>query len=328
MITIKEEFIGSPKWLRAIEIGGSDAVVMWLVLKAYAAANPTDGFIPADDIERLPGKPKNWRKALTALVECGRRNRDGTRSAGLVDPEEHGVQLHDYLDHAPSSAEVEERRRKERERKRLQRGTSVGTNRGTRPGTTGGTEDGTSGGTTDGTEPGTGGGTAHGVPAPPRARPRVPTQPYPSPPTPPNPPSGGGRIPCPPDLAITDDQRVQLAMMPGVPDWFVDQVTALVRTQFADGSDPRTLEQWRRTVVSYITSRWSDPKNRVQPTTPSGQPPARPVARTRAPAQPPEPEGPTAWERLAAEREEASVSAPKSKAEIIAEFDAEVAAHG
>jgi len=117
MITVKEEFLDSPKWKRAVELGGSDAIVMWLALKGYAASNPTDGFIADDDVDRVPGAPKSPRKALQALVECGRKNRDGSRGAGLVDPVQHGWQLHDYLDHATSSKEVEERRRKAKERK-------------------------------------------------------------------------------------------------------------------------------------------------------------------------------------------------------------------
>lgn len=172
MITLKEEFLGSPKWTRAVELGGSDAIVMWLALKGYAASNPTDGFIPDDDVERLPGNPRAPRKALKALVECGRKNRNGSRGNGLVDPVENGWQLHDYLEHAPSSDEVAERRRKAKERKDRWRdknepGTRIGTRSGTeqeRVPERSGNASGTRSGTHDGTRPPAGGGAR--VPSP------------------------------------------------------------------------------------------------------------------------------------------------------------------
>lgn len=331
MITIKEEFVGCTKWLRAVELGGSDAIVMWLVLKGYAASNPTDGFIPDEDIERLPGKPRSWRKALKALVDCGRMQPDGSRSAGLLDAVQHGWQLHDYLDHAPSSAEVEERRRKERERKRVQRGT----NGGTRPGTGNGTPPGTTDGTEPGTDDGTPDGTAHGVPEPPRARPRVPTLPVSTQldPPPESAVAVAGPIPCPADLDFDPAQRANLAINVGIPAWFLDAVLEETRAKYADGSDPRTLERWRRTVVTIATSRWSDPRNRRPPehATPSGQPPARPVERTPSPTNTePTHEPPSAWERLEAERKAAAATPVKTKTEQLAELRAleEAAAGG
>jgi hypothetical protein len=121
MITIKEEFLAGVKAQRAIALGGGDAIVMWLALKGYAASHPTDGFIPDEDVDRLPGAPKNARKMLKCLGECGAVQRDGTRGAGLVDKVEHGWQLHDYLDHATSSLDVEQRRERERLRKATER---------------------------------------------------------------------------------------------------------------------------------------------------------------------------------------------------------------
>jgi hypothetical protein len=296
LITIKEEFVGCTKWLRAVELGGSDAIVMWLVLKGYAASNPTDGFIPDEDIERLPGKPKQWRKAMKALEDCGRKQPDGTRSAGLLDRVQHGVQLHDYLDHAPSSAEVEERRRKERERKRAQRGTRPGTRPGTTGGTDGGTDGGTPSGTTGGTDDGTTDGTAHHVPAPPPARTRVPTQPDSTQPDlPPKPPAvavDSGRIPCPPDLELTAEQREQLRMMPGVPDWAINQITAETRAKYADGSEPRTLERWRRTLVTTIAGRWNDSSRRPKPPEGTPQGPRKPLPSRARPITGPILDGP------------------------------------
>ncbi len=121
MIQIKEEFVGCKKWHRAIELGGAEAIQLWLAMKRYAAEHLTDGFVADSDIETLPGAPRKARKALKALVECGKTERDGTRGHGLVDVVENGWELHDYLDHANSSDEEELRREKAREKKRKQR---------------------------------------------------------------------------------------------------------------------------------------------------------------------------------------------------------------
>jgi hypothetical protein len=65
--------------------------------------------------------------------------------------------------------------------------------------------------------------------------------------------------------------------------------------------------------------------------TPSGQPPARPVAPRAATDSEPAAELPTAWERLQAEREAAGTAPVKTKAEQLAELkalDEQEAAHG
>jgi len=96
MIEIKEEFATCDKAKRALRKGGGDAICLWLAMKAYAATNLTDGFVAEEEMDRLPLAPKNVRKALQALVECGRiLDSTGARGAGLVDAVPHGWQLHD-----------------------------------------------------------------------------------------------------------------------------------------------------------------------------------------------------------------------------------------
>jgi hypothetical protein len=122
MIVIKEEFVGSEKYRRAVKLGRSDAIVMWLALKCYASLHATsEGFIPDEDLDELPGAPRAARKALQALVACGRLLPDGTRSQGLVEPAPGGWQLHDYLDHSVSPEELELRRERARLKKQRQR---------------------------------------------------------------------------------------------------------------------------------------------------------------------------------------------------------------
>ncbi len=82
MILIKEEFIGGPKFRRAVKLGGSDAIVMWLALKCYCSQHPdTEGFVPAEELDDLPGAPRRADKALQALIECGRMLPGGERGA-------------------------------------------------------------------------------------------------------------------------------------------------------------------------------------------------------------------------------------------------------
>lgn len=122
MILIKEEMIGGEKWRRAIALGGSDAIVLWLALKCYCSQHPdTEGFVPGEVLDGLPGAPRKGKRALEALLGCGRLLPDGERGPGLVEGAQHGWKLHDYLDHAPAPEEIALRREKERLRKRSHR---------------------------------------------------------------------------------------------------------------------------------------------------------------------------------------------------------------
>lgn len=122
MILIKEEFVGGEKYRRAVELGGSDVIVLWLALKCYCSQHPdTEGFIPTEVLDGLPGAPRRARKALQALIECGRMLPGGERGTGLVESAEYGWRLHDYLDHAAAPEEDELRRAKARLRKQTYR---------------------------------------------------------------------------------------------------------------------------------------------------------------------------------------------------------------
>ena len=122
MILIKEEFVGGEKWRRAVKLGGSDAIALWLAMKCYCSLHPdTVGFVPAEGLDELPGAPRRTGKALQALLECGRLLPGGARGAGLVEPAEGGWRLHDYLDHSASPEEIELRREKQRLKKQTYR---------------------------------------------------------------------------------------------------------------------------------------------------------------------------------------------------------------
>lgn len=122
MILIKEEFVGGEKYRRAIKLGGSDAIALWLAMKCYCSLHPdTEGFVPAEGLDELPGAPRRTGKALQALLECGRLLPGGARGAGLVEPAQGGWRLHDYLDHSASPEEIELRREKQRLKKQAYR---------------------------------------------------------------------------------------------------------------------------------------------------------------------------------------------------------------
>lgn len=74
-------------------------------------------------------------------------------------------------------------------------------------------------------------------------------------------PPPGGKVPCPPDLELTAAERAQLAQSPGIPVEAIDRATPVLRAKFASG-DPRTLEQWRRSLVSALVRDWGDPRKR------------------------------------------------------------------
>lgn len=304
MITIKEEFVGCDKIGRAIAAAGWEVLGMWLAMKAYAAEKLTDGFVPDEDVERLRGAPKSPRKALKALVECGRVDPGGERGAGLVDPAKLGWQLHNYDDHASSSTEQELRKEKARERKRKWRAEQAklladmqtGQSRGTVPSDVTGRDAGQSRGTKRDTPAQAG--------TPPHVYARTPAPAQPSPAqsgslatTPqgtepladsePEVAAAAGespKVPCPSALRLTAAQRATLVTAL-IPDWAIDPLEQQFRVNHtADPSDLRTLVAWRKCLGIYVSATWNDPSKR--PPAP-GAAPTRPAYPLRnAPRQP------------------------------------------
>lgn len=253
MITVKEEFVGSDKWKRAIKLGGADTIVMWLALKRYAHQNPSDGFVPDEDIDELLGAPKAPRKALKALVDCGRVKDDGSRAAGLVEQRELGWQLHDWDDHGESADEMEERRRKARDRKRRQRDRSGTVTRDSHAGQSV-TDDVTSRGT-ERDENGT-------VTEPPAGTPtRVPTQPNPTQAAAAAAPDG--KVPCPADLRLSDAQAANIRMGIGLDDSQIQALTVkFVNKHMGNTADLRSLDVWRKCLSSAVCGDGSDARTR------------------------------------------------------------------
>jgi len=103
-----------PKFIRAVNMAGSEAVHLWLGLRAYCGRYLTDGFIPADMVDEVRGpKGKARRAALDALI-----------AVGLVDAEDGGLRMHNYLDWSESRDSVLRKRESARERQAKSRGMS------------------------------------------------------------------------------------------------------------------------------------------------------------------------------------------------------------
>lgn len=73
------------------------------------------------------------------------------------------------------------------------------------------------------------------------------------------------RIPCPPSLKLSDDQRgtLETGMIPG---WAIDALTLRFVTKFMDDKSDRRREiDWRKGLVTAITGDWNNPAKRPKP---------------------------------------------------------------
>jgi len=112
-LEVDDGILDHPKFIRAVKLGGSEAVHLWLGIKAYCNKQLTDGFIPTDMLDEVRG-PKDPKKRAIAL--------EALRTAKLLDDAEGGLQMHDYLEISRSRKAVLEGRRKNAERQSRLRG--------------------------------------------------------------------------------------------------------------------------------------------------------------------------------------------------------------
>jgi hypothetical protein len=258
-IELDDQILNHPKFIRAVKIGGSEAIHLWLGMRAYCSQNLTDGFIPSDMLDEVrgPKSEKARRSAMAALVEVN-----------LVELRDDGVALHDYLDWASSRDEVTQWRAKARERKAKSRTVSHAESQC----------DGqcdepvTPGGVTDTRSIAPAPAYALGAPSPsPSASPTdqrdqpvakdltgqsEPEQQQQQQPT---------KIPCPPDLCLLDGQIANLEMS-GAPRWAIDILTRdMVGKFIADTGNPRTREAWLKTLSRAVTGEWNSGRRPKKP---------------------------------------------------------------
>lgn len=107
---LDDRILEHPKFIRAVRIGGSEALHLWLGLRAWCAQALSDGLVPEDMIDEVRGPRKGRDRALDALL-----------TVGLVERSESGWTLHDYLEWSDSREEVLAARKKAAERQKVSR---------------------------------------------------------------------------------------------------------------------------------------------------------------------------------------------------------------
>ncbi len=112
-LELDDGILDHPKFIRAVKLGGSEAVHLWLGMRAYCGKLLTDGFIPEDMVDEVRG-PRDPKKRAAAL--------EALRSARLVDPAEGGYQMHNYLKWSKSRDDVLAARKQARDRQAKSRG--------------------------------------------------------------------------------------------------------------------------------------------------------------------------------------------------------------
>lgn len=208
----------------------SDAAFrLWVSSMDLAREQNEDGALEPGDLDLVPRCPPKGRKRNELVQELV--------SNGLWDIAESGWQIHDFLDWQDSAEVVKKKLTAARERMRAVRANKMRT-------------EGEPGANTERT-----------------SREVTPTlrekrEERRDPPKPPEGVGGGdGRIGCPADLELTAGQRSthESAMVPG---WAIDEITKRFRAQWADGSQPRTLEQWRRSLSMTVSKSWNSSTQR------------------------------------------------------------------
>lgn len=256
----------------------SDAAFrMHVTAMAWSVEERSDGHVPSNIPKTLTGAPRS-PKALKAVL-------DELVDAELWERTDEGFLVHDFLNYNPSAAQCEARRQAA-----AIAGSAGGKAKAARG--HGGTlahgqrdagedqadsqlatsEPLASRQPTAKRKPGVGLPTRVGSPD---SDPDPHQTATPTPPAPPDPPGGRGRsgdVPCPPDLALSPDQRgsLETSMIPG---WAIDAVTVTFRAQWvgSTGSE-RSLDQWRRSLVKAVTAAWNDPRQRPKRPEPDAPP--------------------------------------------------------
>lgn len=99
---IDDSFGAHPKVLGIPRKDRPAAIGLWTLAGVWCARNLTDGYLASHMLDEL-GVPKKYATMLVA--------------AGLWEATGDGFRFHDWTDHQPSRAEVEQRRKEDRDRK-------------------------------------------------------------------------------------------------------------------------------------------------------------------------------------------------------------------
>ncbi len=141
MMGLDDGILAHPKFRRAVVLAGSEALHLWLGLRAYCSQQLTDGLVPEDMLRFVDGpeKPRARVNSLAALRAVGlvhdaveRAACETCRSAAH---EGSGLWLHDYLQHSESRERALQRRANNRDRQRQLRAVSQRDSTGDEPDT-------------------------------------------------------------------------------------------------------------------------------------------------------------------------------------------------
>jgi 5-methylcytosine-specific restriction endonuclease McrA len=119
-LELDDQILNHPKFIRAVKIGGSEPIHMWLGIRAYVGQNLSDGFVPADMVDEVRGPLGKKRtaalKVLTDVgllhhVACGRISlpvcdRCDSMVAAVVPVGGAGYLMHDFLQWSSSKEQV------------------------------------------------------------------------------------------------------------------------------------------------------------------------------------------------------------------------------
>lgn len=248
---LDDAILDHPKFIRAARTGGSEAIHLWLGLRAWCAQSLSDGFVPGDMVDEVRGPKRGREKALATLVQVG-----------LVKEVEGGWQLHDYLEWSDSREEVLAARRKAADRQKAARELRAGRTRelATGPLQRDLPRDSHSDSRCESRV------TKPVVTPTPRARTETDTETTP-PPLPPNPHGGdgsGGKVRCPRDLELAHGQVAQ-AELQGISAEVVAALTAKFRGSWCDrDGELRTLDQWRSGLNTMVHREGRDETLRLR----------------------------------------------------------------
>lgn len=237
-LELDDQILNHDKFIRARKLGGSEAIDLWLGIRAYCGQRLSDGFVPSDMLSEVRG-PLNEKKraaALKVLVDVR-----------LLDPCDGGFQMHDYLDWSRSKSQVLADRARARERQAQSRTKSHGKSRrdtqrdehSNAPDPSGSVTKASSSASTS---------SSATTPKPPQSPP----------------PDPDARVPCPVPLPLDDDAFAQLAELRidrPVAEAFLRQWAG---DQKAAKSNPRPVGAWVICGLKALRGQWSDGSKRAE----------------------------------------------------------------
>jgi len=235
---------------------GNEAWGLWCAAVMYCNRYLTDGHITLRALARdcLPEKiPEAKAKKLAERLVDAKVTPDGK---GLLVETDAGYLVHDFLVLNQSKADVESKRKADRDRKRIPGGIRTESERNP----TGRQPEGD--GNPGGVAVDSGGASRAYAGAGAGAR-----SPFPSVPdrTLPASTDPSGLQSCPRDLRLTDDQRATLETSM-VPVWAIDISTQrFVTKAVADPSDKRTLVHWLKCLAIAVSGDWNGPNRPTKP---------------------------------------------------------------